>query len=347
MGYDALENHTTRPVFRRRNRGPRTVQRTKRAMTTRTTMQRISEKTEATKARLGAVTGAVLGGVLAWIAGMAGARAAQVIVVASAALAGGLLPFVLAQRNRIRELQARNDSLEPLALAGLATSGFAHEVKNGLTVARGFAGLARRRADRTNDERLIQQVDAIERETDRMVRELRAFVRTSVDDRRFRPSTAAVPVALESAREVVRSVTSLLHPLAREREIALELDAQLPSQLAVDASALRPVLMNLLLNAVTHARGTITITAREALDPRNVARLEVAVEDDGPGIPDALRSLVFERGFTRSNGGSGVGLAFARERAERSGGAVQLASSSAGARFVATLPLHRTPPDEP
>lgn len=301
----------------------------------------------------GALLGGVVGAALAALVGALETEAAQAVVIASGAIAGAFWLQGIAQRRRIRRLQSERQALEPLVLAGISTSGLAHEIKNGLMVTRGFAGLARRRADRTGDERLVQQVDAIERESERLIRELRSFIRTAVEEHRFWPAASARPITLENARSVVESVASLVRPLAREQEMALELDATLSSEWAVDEPALRSALTNLLLNAMAHARSRIRLTARETFDGGSqgggAARLEVAVEDDGPGVPEEIGELVFQRGFTRGvRDGTGVGLAFARERATRAGGTLALApSDAAGARFVLSLPLHPPLPPEP
>ena len=74
-------------------------------------------------------------------------------------------------------------------------------------------------------------------------------------------------------------------------------------------------------------------------DPDGVA---VAVRDRGPGVPVDERELVFER-FRRGRsaapeGGFGLGLAIARELAERMHGRLNLEDADPGARFVLELP---------
>ena len=104
-------------------------------------------------------------------------------------------------------------------------------------------------------------------------------------------------------------------------------------------------------NAMTHTpRGTtVTVRARRRGD-----RAELAVEDDGPGIPLPQREVVFAR-FYRVEGnmasGSGLGLAIAREIARLMGGEVRLDSVGAPTVFTLDLagepvPAHaaRTPP---
>jgi signal transduction histidine kinase len=70
----------------------------------------------------------------------------------------------------------------------------------------------------------------------------------------------------------------------------------------------------------------------------------LSVADNGPGIPEAERALVFER-FYRAAGqeatGSGLGLAIATQTAQRLGGAIRLDTGpgGAGCTFTATIPV--------
>jgi signal transduction histidine kinase len=112
-----------------------------------------------------------------------------------------------------------------------------------------------------------------------------------------------------------------------------------PVQVRGDAGQLARAVTNLLDNAVRHARSAVAVTLAE-----DAGRAVLVVADDGPGIPAADRDRVFER-FTRldsarsADGGAGLGLAIARDIAERHGGGLVLDSvAPAGARFVFTLP---------
>jgi signal transduction histidine kinase len=63
----------------------------------------------------------------------------------------------------------------------------------------------------------------------------------------------------------------------------------------------------------------------------------LAVEDDGPGVPDELRALIFEPGFSRC-GSTGLGLDIVAEVAAAHGGSVAFEPGAVGARFVLRLP---------
>jgi len=97
---------------------------------------------------------------------------------------------------------------------------------------------------------------------------------------------------------------------------------------------LREMLNNLLDNAVGYSKPLGQVTVRVTRNPGGV---EMSVEDNGPGIPAALRERVFER-FYRMLGtgvdGCGLGLAIVREIALAHGADASLAS---GANDTGTL----------
>jgi PAS domain S-box-containing protein len=137
-----------------------------------------------------------------------------------------------------------------------------------------------------------------------------------------------------------------LRPLYGRRRIAVRVDC--PADLAMDSypGALSQLIGNLMTNAIAHAfrddrPGTIDIVAQV----RDGAWVEVLFSDDGCGIPDKLRSKVFEPFFTtqRNTGGSGLGLHIAHNLVESVlGGTLTLLPERAGqpgAAFVVRLPL--------
>jgi signal transduction histidine kinase len=115
----------------------------------------------------------------------------------------------------------------------------------------------------------------------------------------------------------------------------------------VDRLRIGQVLANLLGNALRHTpRGGAIAMRLEAMDG---ARLRLAVEDSGPGIPEAERARVFERYYrvdgarAAAEGGRGLGLAIAAGIVKAHGGTMRAGSSAdlGGAMVVMEIPAHR------
>ncbi|SDD80119.1 ATP-binding protein [Aquimonas voraii] len=125
------------------------------------------------------------------------------------------------------------------------------------------------------------------------------------------------------------------------RDIELSTDLQVPARpLAADRALLRRAVQNLLGNALRHARSRVEVELREA-----VSGIRIAIEDDGPGVPESQRERIFEpfsrldESRSKASGGYGLGLAIVRRIAERHGGRIACgAARLGGARFELELP---------
>jgi signal transduction histidine kinase len=111
---------------------------------------------------------------------------------------------------------------------------------------------------------------------------------------------------------------------------------EVPPDLAAiaDKLVLDRVLSNLLLNAVRYGEPPIVVEAEQ-----RDRHLRIRVSDEGPGVPDELRSKLFER-FARGGdaSGTGLGLAIARVYARAHGGDLVYDPGDTGARFELILP---------
>jgi two-component system, OmpR family, sensor histidine kinase PrrB len=138
-------------------------------------------------------------------------------------------------------------------------------------------------------------------------------------------------------------ITELLDRAAQDAmRVYPELDVSLvpaPTVIIVGLPAgLRLAVDNAIANAVKH--GGATRIALSAVTSR--AGVEIAVDDDGVGIPEEERKIVFERfsrGSTASHSGSGLGLALVAQQAELHGGTASLEESPlGGVRLLLRLP---------
>jgi two-component system, OmpR family, sensor kinase len=136
---------------------------------------------------------------------------------------------------------------------------------------------------------------------------------------------------------LLRACADDLHP--RPQRLVLDLGQHLGS-VDGDRRLLGRAVGNLLRNAQKYAAAEVALLAR-----RDGFRLEIAIEDDGPGIPDGDRERIFEpffrldRSRDRATGGFGLGLSIARKAVALHGGTlVAERSALGGARFVISLP---------
>jgi signal transduction histidine kinase len=139
---------------------------------------------------------------------------------------------------------------------------------------------------------------------------------------------------------------ALIRDIVREFEAGVAASEPIPVngpprlEVAVDAEALRQVLTNLLDNAWKYS-GPSSVRVEFGADERG---LQVAVEDDGPGIPEADREQIWEpyvrlhRDRASAIGGTGIGLAVVKGLVARSGGSCRVEQGTRGARFVVTFP---------
>jgi signal transduction histidine kinase len=103
---------------------------------------------------------------------------------------------------------------------------------------------------------------------------------------------------------------------------------------------LRYALRNLIVNSVKHARSrSVEVTVRESVDRSGARKIEVT--DNGPGVPDEMKSGVFRR---EGRPGQVTGLYLVKRIISRYGGRVWIedrvpGNPAKGARFVITLPL--------
>jgi two-component system, OmpR family, phosphate regulon sensor histidine kinase PhoR len=129
---------------------------------------------------------------------------------------------------------------------------------------------------------------------------------------------------------LVEGLTHDLHPVAGTS--STKLVNEVPDELVIyaDANLLRRILQNLIANAIKYTpRGEIVVSARERDGAaEGAAGIEVAVRDNGAGIPAAQVEVVFDKGETdsRSEGISGLGLAIVKTFVEAHGGKVTVQS---------------------
>jgi K+-sensing histidine kinase KdpD len=191
---------------------------------------------------------------------------------------------------------------------------------------------------RSDPEGSRELLEVIDEETDRLNR----FTEHMLELAKLQSHELVVQPQASSVQEIVEAASSRLEDALRDRtlEISVANDA---SQIRADAKLISEVLFNLLDNAVKHsAAGSRVLVASLSGKPGWTL---LRVEDEGPGIPPALRKEVFQRFFRSDDpekpvGGLGMGLAIARGIVEAHGGSIWIEDGSAhrGAAVCFTVP---------
>lgn len=216
----------------------------------------------------------------------------------------------------------------------------AHEIKNPLVGVRGAVQLLEQNA--AEDDRKLLKL--IREEADR-IRELAD---------RLEDLSETIPPPFESLNlhePLDRAVDIAGTGIGSGRKIERRFDPSLP-KIEANRDRLTQLFLNLIANAceAVSANGVIRIETRYRLGagPRptdeGTSRLpiEVAVIDNGPGIPENIRDRLFEPFVSGRSGGSGLGLAICKKVAREHGGEIGFESSDGGTRLFVRLPLPRS-----
>jgi heavy metal sensor kinase len=217
------------------------------------------------------------------------------------------------------------------------TSDASHELRTPLTAIRsvGEIGLQGKRDEVQYREiigSMLEEVDSLARLVDRLLLLSRSETGDAMLSRESVNLTAL-------AEEVVAH----LGVLAEEKQQSIVIEGDGETHWDGDRLVLRQAVINLVDNAIKYTPSGGRIAIRVARTEKDAV---IDVVDNGPGIPDELRSRVFDRFYrvdrSRSrDGGTGLGLAIAKSAVEVQGGTLSLEPSNGrpGCVFRITLPL--------
>jgi signal transduction histidine kinase len=169
---------------------------------------------------------------------------------------------------------------------------------------------------------VVREATTMRRQVDHHLARARAVGR--------RGSAQSLAEVWPSLQAVERAV-SRLYP-----NVTIDLDGAKDLAVRVERQDLDEMLGNLIENAAKYGGGRVFVTVSRAGPV-----VEIAVEDDGRGIPKAERLAIFERGARLDTGkpGTGLGLAIVRDVAEIYGGSVSLEESEDLGGLLARLRL--------
>lgn len=247
----------------------------------------------------------------------------------------GVIVMLIPEGRNITEIKraqrAEMAMLRALATVGESAALLAHEIKNPITA----VNVALRAvADQLGEDHkeVLEDLVARMQRLEHMMRRTLSFARP-LDLKR-----AAVDVSA-----FLGACATHLKPQIARSAGTLEIRAapRLP-RIDVDAPLLEEVVANLVTNALEAKNGPAQIVvSAELLAP---AAVVLRVDDDGPGVPESMRTRLFKPFVTTKQKGNGFGLAICKKIIEEHGGTIAIATSPlGGARFEITLPVAPPP----
>jgi two-component system NtrC family sensor kinase len=248
--------------------------------------------------------------------------------------------FVFTDLTESRRLQDQLAQAEKMSSLGQMISGVAHELNNPLASIIGYAQLLQAAPPDSRAELAgrLEIMDQEARRCQKIVRNLLSFARRRDPEKK-----------LFSLNDLVQSVQSLMRYQLRmdDVEIVPDTDLELPL-LYGDAHLIQQVLLNLVTNshhALKEKGEGGRIWVRTVKAGEDILLLEV--EDDGPGIPPAIRSRIFDPFFTTKGPGegTGLGLSLVYGTVTSHGGTVECRESDRGG-VCFRIRLPRAEPDD-
>jgi len=203
----------------------------------------------------------------------------------------------------LQDVSAIENQAQQLKLAsmGRLTASIAHEVRNPLSAIGHATSLLAEDLHGPAETRLLRIVNDNVARVNRMVEDILKL------SRKVQPH--GTPVALDAFLPELRAEFTEMHGMAGD--IVWVGDAG-GRTVRFDGLHLREVLVNLLGNAIRYASGK-PASIRVVPVPDATGRMELHVQDDGPGITPEVRAHLFEPFYTTSSKGTGLGLYLARE----------------------------------
>ncbi len=244
---------------------------------------------------------------------------------------------------RLQENQREILRAEQLAAVGQLAAGLAHELRNPLTSVKTILQLADAPEELTG-----RDLDVLKQEMTRLEEAVQTFL-----DFARPPRPDKRPVDLD---ELLTETVELVRRRAEQNRIDLDYrPAEQPIVAVADATQVRQVVLNLLLNALDAVSSGGAVRLESGIDSeravphrrrRRRGWAAVRVADTGKGLPDGLADRIFEPFMSTKESGTGLGLSICKRIVEAHGGEITAADGpDGGAVFTFRLPLE--PPQPP
>lgn len=225
------------------------------------------------------------------------------------------------------ELLDRIHQAEKLNSLGQLAATLSHEIKNPLSSIKAIIQVLHESSEGGEKADLSLVLDEINR------------LQTILDKLLNFARPPAAVVEKINLPQVVRDVLALLTHQARQANIELSAALDEVPPIAAKLNSVREIVFNLVLNAVQSIKNggsvRVTVTHKPSVRRRPLRRnvksiILLTVQDDGVGIPQEIRSRIFEPFYTSKTVGTGLGLAIVKRNVDELGGSVAAKSRTEG-----------------
>jgi HD-like signal output (HDOD) protein/signal transduction histidine kinase len=233
-------------------------------------------------------------------------------------------------RFQIREAQAGRVREERVSATSMLARKVVHEAHNPLGIINNYLSIL---AGKLSNNESAQEDLRIVREEIRRVSQIIGDLSSFSEAR----PNAQEPVDIN---RILRDLSRISQESLQQQSginLELKLDQNIPL-VRSDANKLKQVFINLLKNAAEAMEGGGTVRLETRYRDGEPPSIEVLIHDQGSGIPEALRSNLFEP-FTSSKGHEGLGLAIAHSTVKELGGRLTYETGNSGTTFLVQFPI--------
>ncbi|MFO7752430.1 MAG: ATP-binding protein [Desulfobacteraceae bacterium] len=238
------------------------------------------------------------------------------------------------QTRQLMEAEENLGKSQKLSMLGRLSASLAHEIKNPLASLKGTTEII---ADDIPEEHPKHEfVEIMRREISRLnnsVNDVLQYCRGLQEDRKLKKDTFG---------NIVGRVVSLVKNRAKGGTADFTVDIQAEMKVAsVDEAGLTQVLMNILLNAADAVpeNGTVEITGKIKKPDLYI----LSISDNGPGISQQEKKVIFTPFTTTRDEGTGLGLSISRKIIQSMGGEIKVRDSRfGGACFDLHIPVYES-----
>lgn len=243
--------------------------------------------------------------------------------------------LVRAYNQMVRELEASADKLarseREMAWREMARQ-IAHEIKNPLTPMK----LSIQHLKRSWDDRVENWDDYLTRVTQTLVEQIDSLTAIANAFSQF----AQMPRANREKINLLERIENAISLFSESGSSVMDLEVEGagPFLVLADREQILQVLNNLFTNAIQAVPSGRDPQIRIQVKQIN-AFVQIAIQDNGSGIPEDMKEKLFQPNFTTKSSGMGLGLAIVRNIIENSDGRIWFETSEEGSVFYVELPL--------